>query len=174
MRAVAQILVVLLVITSLAGAQKRDSASLLEGLSPDARAWVEQSCPRSLGPSLWSACVTRETGALSRGLPDLSRLADAQRAWVARSCPPSLGPSLYIACVNGEVTALSTSMPDTSGFSAQEQAWLQQSCPDSLGPSLSRLCDSGAAGNQVYAGRQAQGLSTAPFRGGMEDPVHSL
>lgn len=118
----------------------QDPSSLLKRLPFEVRTWVERSCPRSLGPSLWSACVRREVAALSRGVHDLSQLPEDQRSWVSRSCPTSLGPSLYISCVNREVAALSAGMPDTSALSAQQRQWVDQSCPASLGPSLYGSC----------------------------------
>src|SRR5262245_51217257 len=42
----------------------------------NAEHWVNESCPKSLGPSVWRMCVDRETAALknSRG-PDVSTLS---------------------------------------------------------------------------------------------------
>jgi hypothetical protein len=42
------------------------------GLSPEYQRWIEESCPRSLGPSLWQSCVAREVAALQSGVPDIS------------------------------------------------------------------------------------------------------
>ena len=39
----------------------QDPAAALSKLSPEARDWVNRSCSRSLGPSLWSSCVARAT-----------------------------------------------------------------------------------------------------------------
>lgn len=113
---------------------------LLSNLSPEDQAWVNRSCPRSLGPSLWTSCIRRETNALSRGRPDLSKLKPYERDWVLRSCPSSLGPSLTISCLNREVQAISRGMPNLSTLPADKQAWVQQSCPQSLPPSLYRSC----------------------------------
>lgn len=116
------------------------SESLLSNLSPEDQEWVNRSCPKSLGASLWTNCIRREVSTLSRGRPDLSNLNLDERNWVLRSCPSSLGPSLAIACLNRELQALATGMPDLSALGADERAWVQRSCPQSLGPSLYRSC----------------------------------
>jgi len=113
---------------------------LLAGLSPEYQAWVNRTCPRSLGPSLWTSCVRREVKALSRGVPDLSRLQPEARNWILRSCPSMLGPSLAISCLNRELNALAAGMPSISGLSPDKQAWVRQACPQSLPPSLYRSC----------------------------------
>lgn len=79
---------------------------LLNGLKPDLKSWVEKSCSKSLGPSLWSSCVTREVNALNGHFPDLSILSKNQKTWLMNSCPSSLGPSLTISCYNREYEAL--------------------------------------------------------------------
>lgn len=132
------ILAVLLLVTGPAIAQTAES--LLSNLSPENQAWVNQSCPKSLGPSLWNNCVKREVGALSRGLRDLSKLKSDERNWVLRSCPNTLGPSLMISCLNRELQALADGMPSISSLSPDKQAWMQQACPTSLPPSLYRSC----------------------------------
>ncbi len=81
--------------------------TLLSKLPPDMREWFNRSCPRSLGPSLWSSCIMREASAASHGKPDLSHLKPDLKEWVIRSCPDSLGPSLAISCLNRESSALS-------------------------------------------------------------------
>lgn len=129
---------VLLVFTGGALAQSPDSA--LQSISSDEQAWVNQSCPRNLGPSLWSSCINREVRALKRGLPDLSKLSESDRNWAYRSCPSSLGPSLAISCLYRESNALNAGMPNLEQFSSEKRAWVQQSCPQSLGPSLYKSC----------------------------------
>jgi hypothetical protein len=116
------------------------SESLLSNLPPEDQAWVNRSCPKSLGPSLWTSCVRREVSALSRGHPDLSKLKPEDRNWILRTCPTSLGPSLAISCVNRELQALARGLPNLSALRADERAWVQQSCPQSLGPSLYHSC----------------------------------
>lgn len=129
---------VLLVFFGGALAQSPDSA--LQSISSDKQAWVNQSCPRSLGPSLWSSCINREVRALKSGLPDLSKLSESDRNWAYRSCPSSLGPSLAIPCLYRESNALIAGMPNLKQLSSEKRAWVQQSCPQSLGPSLYKSC----------------------------------
>jgi len=121
-----------------ADAQSPDAS--LSKLSPAARDWVNRSCPRSLGPSLWSSCVVRESSAASGGKPKLSGLKPELQAWVIRSCPDTLGPSLAISCLNREKAALSAGLPDVSSLTEEQKQWLSSSCPASLGPSLFVSC----------------------------------
>lgn len=114
--------------------------ALLANLSAENQAWVNRSCPRSLGPSLWNSCVRREVSALTRGVPDLSKLQPEERNWILRSCPSSLGPSLAISCLNRELNALAAGIPSISSVSPDKQAWVRQACPQSLPPSLYRSC----------------------------------
>ena len=114
--------------------------AVLSKLPPDMREWVNRSCPRSLGPSLWSSCIVRETSAASRGKPDLSHLKPDLQAWVIRSCPNSLGPSLAISCLNRESNALTTARLDISFLTEEQKEWVSRSCPTSLGPSLCISC----------------------------------
>lgn len=112
----------------------------LSALPQEQQAWVNRSCPRSLGPSLWSSCIQREVNALKRGTPDLSVLGDTERAWLMRSCPSSLGPSLAISCISRELAALRSGMPKLESLTPEKRNWVLQSCPQSLGPSLFRSC----------------------------------
>ena len=121
-----------------AAAQGPDAA--LANISPSAREWVNRSCPRSLGPSLWSSCIVREASAASRGKPDLSGLKSELQAWVIRSCPDSLGPSLAISCLTRESAALRSGLPNVSTLNEQQKQWVSSSCPTSLGPSLFVSC----------------------------------
>lgn len=111
-------------------------------ISGDQQRWLDQTCPRSLGPSLWRSCIDRERAALTRADPSkLSSLPASSQQWVANSCPKSLGPSLYASCVQREVEALQKpGWPSMSHLSASDQQWVTQSCPPSLGPSLWRSC----------------------------------
>ena len=70
------------------------------------QAWIDDSCPRSLGPALWSDCVQRQMDALNRGMPDTSALATSDQAWIEDSCPRSLGPALWSDCVQHQVEAI--------------------------------------------------------------------
>lgn len=119
-------------------AQSADAA--LSALPEVQRAWVNRSCPRTLGPALWTSCVNREVAALRSGAPNFSGLSEEHQAWLSRSCPTALGPSLTFSCIRREVAALRMGMPKLDGLSADSRTWIQQSCPQSLGPSLYRSC----------------------------------
>ncbi len=111
-------------------------------ITSENRLWLDQSCPRSLGPSLWRSCMQREMEAL-REVPitDLAKLPRSLQSWVNQSCPRSLGPSLYGNCVTREVAALQLpNWPNVSGLAPDDQRWVLESCPRSLGPSLWRNC----------------------------------
>lgn len=132
------IVVIATLLAQTAFAQGPDAA--LSKLPHDMRDWVNRSCPRSLGPSLWSRCIEREASAAARGKPDLSRLNPELQAWVIRSCPDSLGPSLTISCLTRESAALASARVDTSSLTEQQKQWLSSACPSSLGPSLFVSC----------------------------------
>jgi hypothetical protein len=131
-------LVVFLLSSSFSFAQTPEA--LLSTLPKKQQDWVNQSCPRSLGPSLWSSCIQREARALKGDLPNIDGLEESTRAWLLRSCPASLGPSLAIACVSREVAALRSGMPNINALKPEQKNWLLQSCPESLGPSLFKSC----------------------------------
>jgi len=135
--------------------------ALLANLSPEYQAWVNRSCPRSLGPSLWNSCVRREVSALSRGVPDLSKLQTEERNWILRSCPSTLGPALAISCLNRELNALAAGIPSLSSLSPEKQAWVRQACPQSLPPSLHRSCVNREASAAAGTAR-APASSSAP------------
>lgn len=118
----------------------QDPDAALSKLSPDARDWVNRSCSRGLGPSLWSSCVVREASAASRGKPDLSSLTPELRAWVISSCSDSLGPFLTISCLTREKAALAGGLPNISSLTEEQKQWLLSSCSTSLGPSLYVSC----------------------------------
>src|SRR5262245_34362726 len=102
-------LLVLLLAPLLAAAQPGEQ--WLSRLSPEGRDWVEQSCSKTLGPSLYLACVERETHALLQGVPDFSELPDKYQIWIQQSCSTTLGPALYAACVEREKSALRSGEP---------------------------------------------------------------
>jgi hypothetical protein len=151
---------------------------LLSGLPAQERRWVEASCPRSLGPSLYLSCVQRETSALKSGIPDVAGLSADQQAWVRQSCPPSLGPSLYASCVTREMSALRGGSSNLDSLDPDTRRWIEQSCPRSLGPSLYTSCiqrELGAFGkpprqtpSQTYAPR-TRPTPTAP-----DDPIPTV
>ena len=109
-------------------------------LSADDQAWVRSSCPRHLGPALWSDCVRRAVEAIRGGMPDISDLAASDQAWVQSSCPRHLGPALWSDCVRRAVEAIGGGMPDISDLAAPDQAWVRSSCPRHLGPALWSDC----------------------------------
>lgn len=119
-------------------AQSPDAA--LQSIPQEQQAWVNRSCPKSLGPSLWSSCVNREVRALKGTLPDLSNLSESDRDWVLKSCPSSLGPNLAISCLSRELRALTAGMPKLDQLGSEKRAWVQQTCPQSLGPNLYKAC----------------------------------
>jgi hypothetical protein len=114
--------------------------ALLSGLSAEDQRWVNLTCPRTLPPSLWNRCITREANALTGGMPDLSALQPEQRDWIDRSCPYTLGPRLTISCRTRELSALSREGPDLSKLSSEHRAWVLRSCPSTLGPRLTLSC----------------------------------
>lgn len=113
---------------------------LLRGLTSEERAWVEQSCSRSLGPSLYFSCLRREAAAAKAPIQGLENLDTQSRAWLDSSCSRSLGPQLYRSCAQRELRALAAGMPDLQGLDNQTRAWLESSCSRSLGPALYRSC----------------------------------
>lgn len=112
----------------------------LASLSKESQKWVNQSCSRSLGPSLWSSCVLREVAALRSGVPNISNLSAENQSWISASCSPSLGPSLTISCMHREKAAVESGLPNLSKLTQQQRTWLDQSCSKSLGPFLYRSC----------------------------------
>lgn len=121
-------------------AAAQDPNAALSKLSPEARDWVNRSCSRGLGPSLWRSCVVREASAASRGKPDLSDLKPELRTWVINSCSDSLGPSLAISCLTREQAALARGLPNVSSLTEEQKQWLSSACSRSLGPSLWVSC----------------------------------
>ena len=121
-------------------AQSQSPDAALLSLPQAQQDWVNRSCPRSLGPSLWNSCVNREVRALKGGTPDLAKLSEADRAWAQRSCPSSLGPHLAISCLSRELAALTAGVPRLDQLPSDKRVWVQQSCPQSLGPSLYKAC----------------------------------
>ena len=121
-------------------------------LPADDQAWIEDSCPRILGPASWSRCVGREVDAVNRGIPDISGLAVSDQAWIEDSCPRALGPASWSRCVGREVDAVNRGIPDISGLAVSDQAWIEDSCPRALGPASWSRC----VGREVEAIRGIQ------------------
>lgn len=90
-------------------------------------AWLNESCPRSLGPSLWSDCIQREKQALQSSWPNLNLLDERSRQWVFEACPRSLGPSLTLDCVRREEGALQApGWPELSALPPDQRSWLEE------------------------------------------------
>ena len=139
------------------------AASSQSDLSAEQRQWINETCPRSLGPSLWRICVDREEGALlSRSPPEISSLSSANRQWVLETCHRTLGPSLFGGCVRREVEALQRAgWPDLAHLTINQRNWVNETCHRSLGPSLWRSC----------AGREAAALAPTPRATSPRQPV---
>ncbi|AJR06184.1 hypothetical protein H744_1c1478 [Photobacterium gaetbulicola Gung47] len=118
--------------------------SKLQQIHPDYRQWVSDSCPSSLGPSVWHSCFERNAKAISNNFPDkkLEKIPDWQRDWVKSTCPRSLGPSVWASCVNRNMRVFNSGFPidAVNSLSEADRAWLNQSCPRSLGPSVWSSC----------------------------------
>jgi hypothetical protein len=112
----------------------------LSDLSPEYQAWVNRSCQRSLGASIWRSCIEKEANALAQGVPNLSQLKPRDRAWILRSCPRTLAPSRAVYCLAREVRVLSEGIPSISDLSIDQRGRVQRACPRSLPPSLYRAC----------------------------------
>ena len=135
------VLTAALVLCALPGAALAATGDeLLSGLTDQERSWVEESCPRSLGPSVYLSCVEREFAAIRAGIPDLTVLPDDQQAWVRESCPESLGPSVFASCAKRELSALRGWAVDLESFDPDTRQWIEESCPRSLGPSVYASC----------------------------------
>jgi hypothetical protein len=113
-------------------------------LSADEWRWVEEACPRYLGPSLWRDCVARESAAfVNHGALTLAvkELPPAARHWIGETCTRDLGPSLLTSCVQRELEALRRpGWPTLSHLSPEHRSWVLQTCPRHFGPSLWRGC----------------------------------
>ncbi|PVE20595.1 hypothetical protein DC522_31385 [Microvirga sp. KLBC 81] len=135
-------LLLILTLAALGGqARAQTTSEDLSALDPDNRRWVEQTCPRSYGPSLWTSCVSRQIAALrAPGWPAVSELAPEMQIWVMQSCPTSHGPQLWRSCAERQVAALSSSLPNVSDLSSEARQWIDQTCPRSHGAQLWKSC----------------------------------
>ena len=128
---------VLISIQSVSAGYIEDAVSRL---TPDQQNWINQSCPRSFGPSLWKSCMNRELYAINSSIPNASGVSQSDLNWVNQSCPGSFGPSLWKSCMERELSAVKTGMPNLNSLSPNNKAWVLQSCPYSFGPSLWKSC----------------------------------
>ena len=81
--------------------------------------WIEDACPRLLGPASWSQCVRRERNAVNAGLPSTKGLPADIRAWIEDACPRLLGPGSWSRCVQRQLQAVDTGLPNTGRSSAE-------------------------------------------------------
>jgi Trypsin-like peptidase domain len=142
--------------------------AVAQGQLTDAKErWIAETCPRTLGPSLWRSCVEGERAALANAVrPDLSALPADTQQWVANSCQRSLEPNLYRKCMQRDVAALKgPRWPSIAHLGLKDQRWIIESCPNSLGPTLWRSCVSGALAalsSQEHAPAPRSRTSTDP------------
>ena len=129
---------ILILICSNSLAQSIDQR--IRNFSESTQSWLVQSCPKSLGPSLWNVCMEREIAALNQGMPDSKTMSSADRVWLEQSCPSMLGPSLFKICMEREKNAINQGMPNLDKLSTTNKAWVLESCPRMLGPSLFKTC----------------------------------
>ncbi|MCY4431337.1 MAG: hypothetical protein OXC11_13225 [Rhodospirillales bacterium] len=93
------------------------TAAIAEAQTADEQAWIEDACPRMLGPAGWNNCAERHLQALRAGLPDLTRIKNEDRSWIEDACPRMLGPAGWKNCAERHLQALRAVLPelDTSG-----------------------------------------------------------
>lgn len=107
-------------------ASEDETAALVELSDEDNKLvanWISDSCPRSLGPSMWSNCMTREVEALQNANIDfdVSEFSQSDMRWLAETCPVSLPPSLFVRCIEREGHALSRLNSAQSSIEKQAQ-----------------------------------------------------
>ena len=102
--------------------------------------WIEDACPRLLGPASWSQCVRRERNAVNAGLPSTKGLPADIRVWIEDACPRLLGPASWSQCVRRERNAVNAGLPSTKGLPADIRAWIEDACPRLLGPGSWSRC----------------------------------
>ena len=122
-------------------------------------AWIDDACPRGLGPAIWSRCVQRERAAVNAGLPTTDGLPTDIRAWIDDACPRGLGPAIWSRCVQRERTAVNAGLPTTDGLPADIRAWIHEACPRGLGPAIWSRCIRREL-NAVSAGLPTRGSSS--------------
>jgi hypothetical protein len=57
----------------------------LNRLDNESRDWVQSSCPRSLGPSLWLNCVNREIAAVRAKSTQYESMTSEHLAWIPQT-----------------------------------------------------------------------------------------
>ena len=89
-----------------------------EGLPADIRAWIDEACPRFVGPASWSRCVERERSAVNAGLPSTEGLPADIRAWIDEAWPRFVGPASWSRCIRRELNAVNARVPSGGRSSA--------------------------------------------------------
>ena len=167
---IARFLLILTLVVFGEQAKSQSASEDLSALDPDNRLWVEQTCPRSYGPSLWTSCVTRAITALrAPGWPAVDELTPDMQEWVMQSCPITYGPQLWRSCAAREVAALTASLPNLADLSTESRQWIDQTCPRSYGPHLWKSCVERemaalgrAVGHTAIQNRATQSSETSP------------
>jgi S1-C subfamily serine protease len=91
--------------------------------------WLEQTCPRSWGPSTWKSCIDRNRQALNN-LPSISDLSAADKQWLEQTCPRSWGPSTWKSCIDRNKRALVSLQPTQPGPWLKYERSNQSAPPD--------------------------------------------
>ena len=97
--------------------QRADDAVNAETAKIDA--WIDDACPRLLGPASWSLCVRHQRNAVNAGLPSTKGLPADIRAWIEDTCPRLLGPASWSLCVQHQLQAVDAGLPNTGRSSAE-------------------------------------------------------
>ena len=122
-------------------------------------AWIDEACPRLVGPASWSRCVERERKAVNAGLPSTEGLPADIRAWIDEACPRLVGPAGWSRCVKRERKAVNAGLPSTEGLPADIRAWIDEACPRLVGPASWSRCIRREL-NAVSAGLPSGGSSS--------------
>ena len=125
--------------THRAAAQRTDNDAV-NAETAKINAWIEDACPRLLGPASWSRCVRRERNAVNAGLPSTKGLPADIGAWIEDACPRLLGPASWSRCVRRERNAVNAGLPNTKGLPADIRTWIDDACPRLLGPASWSRC----------------------------------
>ena len=139
-------------------------------------AWINEACPRFVGPASWSRCVERERSAVNAGLPSTEGLPADIRAWIDEACPRFVGPASWSRCVERERSAVNAGLPSTEGLPADIRAWIDEACPRFVGPASWSRCirrELNAVNARVPSGGRSStgGTQTAPANTAGEDTI---
>ena len=125
--------------THRAAAQRADDDAV-NAETAEIKAWIDDVCPRLLGPASWSRCVRHERKAVNAGLPSTKGLPAEIRAWIDDACPRLLGLASWSRCVRHERKAVNAGLPSTKGLPGDMRAWIDDACPRLLGPASWSRC----------------------------------